>query len=101
MNAFNLAIIARIEAKPEKTTEVENLLKNALTLAKQENHTTSWFALKIGKNSYGIFDTFENKEGRERHLNGKIAQALLGKVEELLSCPPEIIKAEVIAAKPI
>ena len=99
MTLANLAILARLEAKPEKAAQVENFLQNALTLAQQENDTTTWFAIKLGETSFAIFDTFEGDRGRESHLNGEIAKTLLAKADELLSRPPEIIKAKVIAAK--
>jgi quinol monooxygenase YgiN len=49
--------------------------------------------------SQGIFDTFEKEEGRQAHLNGPIAAALVAKVPELLSKPPVIEKVELLAVK--
>ena len=99
MTLASLAILARIEAKPEKAVEVERFLQEALTLAERENQTTTWFAVKLGETSFAIFDTFAGEGGRESHLNGEIAQALFSKADELLSRPPEVFKADVIAAK--
>ena len=99
MTLANLAILARIEAKPEKAMQVENFLQNALTIAESEGDTTTWFAIKLGETTFAIFDTFKDDRGRESHLNGEIAKILLAKADELLSRPPEIIKAKIIAAK--
>ena len=72
-----LALLARLEAKPGKEHELADFLKSALPLAQQEPGTLSWYALKIGPATFGIFDTFETEDGRQAHLNGPIAQALV------------------------
>jgi quinol monooxygenase YgiN len=99
MNNINKAILATIEAKPEHAKNVETLLKNAIELANQEAGTTTWFAFKLSGTSFGIFDTFANDEGRQAHLEGEIAKALLGKADEWLSQAPNILMADVLAAK--
>jgi quinol monooxygenase YgiN len=99
MNNTNLAILANIEAKPEHAGDVEALLKGAIALANQEAGTTTWFAFKLSETRFGIFDTFANEEGRQAHLSGDIAKALLGKADEWLSQAPDILMADVLAAK--
>lgn len=94
-----VAIYAQLEAKSGKEAEVEAFLKSALPLAQQEAGTTSWFALKMSKSTFGIFDTFAGDAGRDAHLNGPIAKALMEKAGELLAKPPQINKVEVLAAK--
>ena len=71
------AILATVKAKPGKEEAVEQFLTGALALAKEEEQTVSWYALKIDESTFGVFDTFEDEEGREAHLNGKIAAALM------------------------
>lgn len=93
------ALLARVEAKPGKEEAVENFLKSALPLANEEKDTISWYALKIGPSTFGIFDTFNEEEGREAHLKGKIAAALMQHADELLSTPPVIEKVELLAVK--
>lgn len=93
------AIIARVEAKPGKEEAVEQFLKSALPLAQDEKDTVSWYAIKIGPSTFGIFDTFNDEVGREAHLNGKIAAALMQHAGELLSKPPVIEKVELLAVK--
>ena len=93
------AIVARVEAKPGKEEAVEQFLKSALPLAEDEKETVSWYALKMGPSTFGIFDTFNDEGGREAHLNGKIAAALMQHADELLSKPPVIEKVEVLAVK--
>ncbi len=93
------ALLARVEAKPGKEEAVENFLKSALPLAEDEKDTIEWFALKIGPSTFGIFDTFNDEPGREAHLSGKIAAALMEHADELLSKPPVIEKVELLAVK--
>lgn len=94
-----LALLARVEAKAGKENEVENFLKSALPLAEEEKETISWYALRLGPSTFGIFDTFEAEEGREAHLKGKIAAALMEHAGELLSAPPIIEKVDLLAVK--
>ncbi len=94
-----LALLVRVEAKPGKEEAVEAFLKSALVMAEQEEETVSWYALKIGTSTFGIFDTFDGEEGRDAHLSGKIAAALMEHAGELLSVPPQIEKVEVLAVK--
>ncbi len=93
------ALLARVEAKPGKEEAVEQFLKSALPLAEEEKDTISWYALKIGPSTFGIFDTFNDEEGREAHLKGKIAAALMQHADELLASPPVIEKVELLAVK--
>lgn len=93
------AILARVEAKPGKETEVLEFLKSALPLAEGEPGTVRWYALQIGPSTFGIFDTFETEEGRMEHLNGPIAAALMANASELLAKDPIIEMVELLAIK--
>jgi quinol monooxygenase YgiN len=94
-----LALLVRLEAKPGKEKELEDLLTNSLPLAQNESGTIHWFALRIGPSTYGIFDTFGKEEERQAHLNGPIAAALVAKAPELLSKPPVIKQVDLLAVK--
>ena len=94
-----VAIWAYLQAKQGKEAELEAFLKSALPLAQGEQGTTSWFAIKINQSTFGIFDTFADDAGRDAHLNGPIAKALMAKADELLAKPPSIEKVDVLAAK--
>jgi quinol monooxygenase YgiN len=94
------SIWAQINAKPGKEQELENFLKSAQPLAEQEELTVTWYAVKMGPGSFGIFDTFEDEAGREAHLNGEIAKALFSEeTKALLAGPPNVSKIDIIAAK--
>jgi quinol monooxygenase YgiN len=95
----SLSLLARIEAKPGKEAEVEALLRGALALAVEEQHTVHWFALKLAPSTFGVFDTFADEEGRNAHLQGRIAAALMAKAPELLASAPVIDRVDIIAAK--
>ncbi|MFI5444588.1 putative quinol monooxygenase [Polaromonas sp. UC242_47] len=94
-----VALAVRLEAKPGKEAEVAAFLENALPLANQEASTPVWFALKFGPSSFGIFDAFADDAGRQAHLGGQIAAALMAKAPELLSQAPVIEAVEVLAMK--
>lgn len=98
-NEVRVGILATLKAKPGKEREVEQFLKSALPLADQEQLTTVWFALRLGPSTFGIFDAFADDAGRDAHIAGPIAAALLAKWKELLAEPPKIEKIDVLAAK--
>jgi quinol monooxygenase YgiN len=93
------AFVARIEAKPDRSEDVAALLSSALPLAEAETGTVAWYAARTSPTTFWIFDTFASEEGREAHLNGEIAAALVANADELLAEPPEILAADVLAAK--
>lgn len=92
-------LFVRLEAKPGKEEEVENFLRSGLPLVQQEPATIAWFGIRLGPSTFGIFDAFPDEAGRQAHLNGKVAAALLAKAGELLAQPPSIEKVDVLAAK--
>jgi quinol monooxygenase YgiN len=94
-----LAIWAELKAKPGKEAEVEAFLKSAQPLAESEAQTITWYAVKLGAGSYGIFDTFADEAGRNTHLAGEIAKALFARASELFREAPQVSKPEVLAAK--
>jgi quinol monooxygenase YgiN len=98
-NMVTVGLLVRLEAKPGKEAEVNAFITGALPLAQQEAGTTAWFALRLGPSTFGIFDAFPDEGGRNAHLNGPIAAALMAKASELLATPPAIEKVEVLAAK--
>lgn len=93
------ALFARLEAKPGQEAAVADFLAGALPLANAESGTTTWFALRFGPSTFGIFDTFADETGREAHLSGPIAAALMANASALLSSPPSIEKVDLLAVK--
>jgi quinol monooxygenase YgiN len=96
---YTVALFARLEAKPGKENEVAKFLETGLALANQEVTTPIWFALRLGPTTFGIFDAFTDESGRQAHLNGPIAKALMAKAAELFSKPPVIERIDVLGAK--
>src|ERR1700722_11003388 len=94
-----VALLVRLKAKPGKEAEVESFLKSGLPLAEAEPATTAWFAVKFGPSTFGIFDAFPDDAGRQAHLSGPIAAALMARASDLLSEPPSIEKVDILAAK--
>ena len=93
------SLFARLEAKPGKEDDVAAFLKQGLEMANRETTTPVWFALKLGPSSFAVFDAFRDETGRESHLNGPIAKALMSQAASLLTVPPVIERADVIGAK--
>jgi quinol monooxygenase YgiN len=92
-------LLVRLEVKHGKDDEVEEFLRSALPLVRQEPATTAWFAIRFGRSEYGIFDVFPDDAGRDAHLTGAVAKALLGRAEELFSEAPRIQKLDILADK--
>jgi len=93
------ALAVKLVAKPGKEGEVEAFLKSGLALVNDEPLTVTWYAVKFSENTFGIFDTFAANEGRDAHLSGKVAEALMANAEILLAEPPQIDKVDILAAK--
>ena len=93
------ALLVRLEAKPGKEAEVESFLRGGLAIVREEPATTAWFAIRLGPSTFGIFDAFPDEAGRQAHLTGRVAAALMAKAGELLAKPPAIEKVDVLAAK--
>jgi quinol monooxygenase YgiN len=94
-----VALFVRLEAKPGKETEVENFLRGGLAVVQEEPATTAWFAIRLGPSTFGIFDAFPDESGRQAHLAGRVAAALMAKASELFAQAPVIAKVDVLAAK--
>src|SRR4249920_3547683 len=94
-----LGLYVRLEAKPGKERAVAAFLKQALQMANEEATTPLWFTLRLGRSTFAVFDAFPDESGRQAHLNGPIAKALMAHAPNLLAVPPSIEKAEILGAK--
>jgi quinol monooxygenase YgiN len=95
------ALYVPLEAKPGKEKDVADFLRSAVPLVDAEPGTVSWFAIQEGPSSFAIFDTFDDEAGRDAHLNGKVAAALMEKVKagDLFAKEPAIHKLGILADK--
>jgi quinol monooxygenase YgiN len=94
-----VALFVRLEAKPGKEADVESFLRGGLPIVQKEPATIAWFGIRFGRTTFGIFDAFPDEAGRQAHLSGQVAAALMAKAPELLAKPPVIEKVDVLAAK--
>jgi len=94
-----VGLYVRLHARPGKEQELAAFLESAEPLANDEPGTTAWFAVRFSPNTFAIFDVFSDEAGRNAHLTGRIAAALMAKANELLAEPPRIEKHDVLAAK--
>ena len=93
------ALLVTLEAKAGKENEVAKFLKSALPLVEAEHDTITWYALKLGSNKFGIFDTFPHEDGRKAHLAGEVAKALMKKAPDLFAKDPQIQQVDILAVK--
>jgi quinol monooxygenase YgiN len=98
-DTVNVGLWVRLEAKAGKEKDVESFLRSGLALVQEEPATIVWFALRLGRSTFGIFDAFPDEPGRQAHLSGQVAAALKEKASELLAHPPTIEKIDVLTAK--
>lgn len=94
-----VALLVRLEAKPGKEAEVERFLRDGLPVVQEEPATTAWFGIRLGPSTFGIFDAFPDEAGRQAHLTGRVAAALMAKAADLFAQPPSIEKVDVLAFK--
>ena len=97
--AVKVGLFVRLEAAGGKEGELEQFLTGAQQLVEQEDGTTVWYAVKFGPSTFGIFDAFPDDAGRQAHMTGKVAAALMANAADLLSSPPVIENIDVLAAK--
>jgi len=93
------ALFVRLEAKADKAEEVAAFLMQGLQLAQQEATTPVWFALRLGPTTFAIFDALADEPGRQAHLTGPIANALMANAPTLLAAAPSIEKLDVLGVK--
>ncbi|AMP00043.1 putative antibiotic biosynthesis monooxygenase [Collimonas arenae] len=96
---IKVGLFVRLQAKPGKENDVETFLRDGLPVVLQEPATITWYALKLGPSVYGIFDTFPDDAGRQTHLTGRVAAALMARANELFTEPPTIQSLDILASK--
>ena len=93
------AIWVMLKAKPGKESEIEAFLAQGAQMAGSESGTVTWYGVKMGPGVYGVFDTFQDEAGRDAHMGGEIAKALMAKAPELFANDLRIEQMEILAAK--
>jgi quinol monooxygenase YgiN len=94
-----VGLLVLLEARDGKEEELARFLEGALPLVEQEPQTTTWFAVRSGRSRFAIFDTFADEGGRQAHLAGAVAAALMENAPELLTSAPRIETVDVLAVK--
>lgn len=93
------ALYIKLQARPDKSHELERFLKQTLPAVKDEDETKTWYAFKQAENAYVIFDTFSSESGRDAHLQGKAVATLLQVADDLLVRQPEFVPVDLLAQK--
>ena len=74
-----VGLLVPLKAKPGKEADVEGFLREGLALVEQEPDTIAWFGIRLGPLEFAIVDFFPDDSGRQAHLSGKVAAALMAK----------------------
>jgi quinol monooxygenase YgiN len=94
-----VALLVEMKSKAGKQEDLAAFLAEARSLAVTEPDTVTWFAIRLDTETFAIFDTFDDDAGRQAHLKGPVALAMMARADELLALPPNIKTAEVLADK--
>lgn len=94
---LTVGLLAQLTARDGRESDVEDLLRSARELAAAEEQTVVWFAVRMDQTHFAIFDAFRDDAGRDAHLGGPIASALIDNADTLLAEPPTISKVDVLA----
>jgi quinol monooxygenase YgiN len=97
--SVTVGLLVTLEALPGKETDVEEFLNAGRSLVDDEPATLAWFAVKLGPTTFAIIDFFPDETGRTAHLQGKVAQALEARADELFAKAPDIARLDVVASK--
>lgn len=99
MSKVTVGLWVPLRAKPGKEAEVQAFLESGQALVDDEPGTIAWFAVQMGPGEFGIFDVFADDEGRQAHLDGKVAAALMAQAPDLFADAPQIHQLDVVAEK--
>lgn len=95
----SVSLYVELKAKPGKEDDVAAFLASAQSWVAAEPGTVVWFAVRFDASTFAIFDAFDYEAGREAHLAGQVAAALMAHADDLLASAPQIRKANVLADK--
>ena len=90
------ALVVRLEAGLGQEQAVADFLRGGLEIVQGERGTTTWFALRLGPSTFGIF---AGNLGRQAHLSGQVATALMAQAPDFFSQAPPIERADILAPK--
>jgi len=94
-----IGLLVRIEAKPEYAEQVDSPLRDARQLVAQEEGTVTWFAFRQSATVFGVFDTFDDEQGRTAHLNGQVAAAIGQIAQTMLASAPVTSEIDLLGVK--
>jgi quinol monooxygenase YgiN len=98
-NDVTVSLVVQLKARETTADELAGFLADALAMANAESGTTVWLALRTAEDTFWIVDAFPTERDRRDHLSGPIAAALMEHADRLLTEPPRILPAVVLAAK--
>lgn len=92
-----IAIFATLKVLPGQQAAAEKFFARSREIMDAEAGTTSFFALKIDDDTYGIFDTFVDQAALDEHIEGASGKnAVMALIGKIFAGPPTITKSQVI-----
>jgi quinol monooxygenase YgiN len=95
----SVGLYVPLRARPGKEEDVAKFLEQGATLVEGEPATVAWFALRLGPSEFAVFDAFPDESGRQAHVSGAVADALMAQADDLFESPPDIQQVDIIASK--
>ncbi|MDE1175606.1 MAG: hypothetical protein PW789_03270 [Edaphobacter sp.] len=96
-----VAGVISFKAKPNRGSELANLIAAALPHVQEEPGTPLWLVLRSNADPETVFlvDLFQNAESRSAHMTGDAAKLIFATAPELLAEEPVMHPSDLIAAK--
>ncbi|NJP74944.1 antibiotic biosynthesis monooxygenase [Streptomyces sp. C1-2] len=92
-----LSVWATLKVLPDQQKAAEKFFAFSREALESEPGTTSFFAVKIDDETYGIFDTFTDEEALKAHIAGPSGkEAVAGRIGTIFVGPPVITNSVVI-----
>ncbi|MGY3128873.1 quinol monooxygenase YgiN [Agrococcus sp. UYP33] len=95
----HVGLLVRLESKPGKEEDVAEFLRSGLSIVQDEPGTVTWFAIRLGASTFGVFDAFDDDAARQDHLGGRLGTALMDRADELFAQAPTVEEVDVLAHK--
>lgn len=95
--ATRKGLLLTFPAKSGRADQVEQFLRDAEALVRDEPKTTAWFAIQRENGEYSIFDVFPDTAARFSHLTGHVPRELAKHALSMLGGMPDMTMLDVVA----
>jgi hypothetical protein len=93
-------VLVRLDTRPDKGAEVEEVLRLALAVVRRDPSPSAWFGLRFGRSDYGIVELFPEVVGATGpDSRPPTAAGVLEEAHALLAAPIAVQRLTVLAEK--